>query len=617
MQAADRTELYRASIPDPVEPRELEHIAFIGQSEIAHGIFRSIAAERREAFSNKYILSEVIAGGIRKLRTFLAASAEEAANDEKEFISQAVELFIATAGRNGSTPRELFESVLLWSDELTKLSLLREALNYYDKALALGINKFPELYVRCIMAKARVLTLTGKYRETESLLSFLAERPYIVTDRNLVPQLFYDLGQESLLRGHVTLYKALLFRSLRHFYTRMETRKEIVEQIRKTYRYSHRVVMDGQISLVDKMLFLLHSVFYRVQNNRLARALGIARIMRIALLGSVYALHYGVRASVALPRESLRKDQIGGQASTRTGILITRAMGGIGDLLMMTPGLHALKKKYPRREIHLAIPKRYFPLFQGNTDVRLIDIDQEDLDPSSYKKWFNFTDCPAARVETRTAPKVKRTRIEVFARSMGIGWWRTKRMEKLPRYVITPEDKAFQQTFWREKNLVAKTVIGVQLHADEVYRDYPHMMQLVQRLAHRYHVLVFDPEKIDAPDGERIVKVEGLAMRKAFALAAACDAIVAPDSSFVHLAAALDIPCVALYGPVDAKIRTKHYPKCISLDVRSKLGCLPCWRNDKIPCKLTNLRTSVCLADISVQEIINTLNKILLKGSWV
>ncbi len=617
MQTAEPRGLIHPLAPDPVAPRELEHIAFIGQSEIAHGIFRSIAADRREAFANRYVLSEVIAGGIRKLHTFLAASAEEAANEEKEFIGQTVELFIATAGRNGTTPRELFESLLLWSDELTKLSLLREAVHYHDKALTLGINKFPDLYVRCLIAKARVLSLMGNSRETESLLASLAGRPYIIADRNLVPQLYFDLGQEALLRGNVSFYKMLLFRSLRHFYTRMETRRQLVEQIRKTYRFSHRVLLDRQVGFVDKILYLLHRVFFFVQNSRLAAALGITQGMRWLLLGYVYVLNYSIRTSVALPRDLSDKGKTEGRTSARGNILVTRAMGGIGDLLMMTPALHALKRKHPRREIHLAIPKRYFPLFQGNTDVCLIDIDREELHPTSYKKWFNFTDCPAARVEARTAPKVKHSRIELFARGMGIGWWRTRRMKKRPRYFVTPEDKVFQQAFWREHNLVAKTVIGVQLRSDEVYRDYPHMIPLVERLARQYHVLVFDTEKIAGPDDERIVKVEGLPLRKAFALVAACDLIVAPDSSFVHLAAALDVPCVALYGPVDGKMRTKHYPKCVSLDVRSKLGCLPCWRNDKIPCTLTGLRPSVCLADISVERIVTTVNDILREGRIV
>ena len=111
-------------------------------------------------------------------------------------------------------------------------------------------------------------------------------------------------------------------------------------------------------------------------------------------------------------------------------ILITRAMGGIGDLLMMTPGIHALKKKYPGRELHLAIPKRYFPLFYENEDVKLIDIESEFFKRFENSKWYNFTDCPAARGESRKAPKVKKGRIELFARALGVKGLRLKQMNK-------------------------------------------------------------------------------------------------------------------------------------------------------------------------------------------
>jgi ADP-heptose:LPS heptosyltransferase len=214
-------------------------------------------------------------------------------------------------------------------------------------------------------------------------------------------------------------------------------------------------------------------------------------------------------------------------------------------------------------------------------------------------------------VEARTAPKVKKGRIEIFARSLGAGFFGTRRMIKRPRYFVLPEERAYQTHFWKTHGLEGKKVIGIQLRADEVYRDYPHMRELVARVARDYRVLVFDAEKIHGLDGEYIIKVDNLPMRRAFALASACDAIVAPDSSFVHLAGALDIPCVGLYGPIDGKVRTQHYPKCKYLDVRSKLGCMPCWRNEQIPCKLTGMRASVCMVDISINEILNALTEVL------
>lgn len=563
-------------------------------------------------FANKFLLAEVIAAGIRKLRTFLAASAEGEAMKEKDFIDDVVRLFVATAKEHGTYPRELFESLLLWAEELKNLSLLHEALMCYGLAQTLGVNTFPVLNVRCLLGKGSLLSVTGKHTDAQRLLASLAERPYLIADRNLLPSVYVALGQESLVGGNVTFYKRLLFCALRSFSTHLESRRTIVDQVTKTYRHFFRVLLDRDAGIGNKFLYVIHRLLFGLMRFRVARSMGIVTAVRVVLFGYVYTLHYLLRTAPTLLRGNSERGRDNRRCvPSSSSLLITRAMGGIGDFLMMTPALHALRQKDPRKDIVLAIPKRYFTLFQGNPDVRLCDIENQQLDPSAYATWFNFTDCPAARVEARTAPKVKLSRIEVFARSLGIGWLRRKRMDKRPRYVLTPEDRSFQRTFWRDHDLDGKLVLGVQLHADEVYRDYPRMKELIHRLAREYHVLVFDTETIHECDGERIVKVEGLPMRKAFALAAGCDLIVAPDSAFVHLAAALDIPCVALYGPIDGEVRTKHYPKCVYLDARRKLGCLPCWRNDKIPCALTGLRTSACMADIALDDICATVSSLL------
>jgi len=425
---------------------------------------------------------------------------------------------------------------------------------------------------------------------------------------------FFDFGRESLLRGEIESYKMLLFQGLGRFSSRLEERRLFVEQIVKTYRRSYKVMLDRRASLSNRMLFFLHRMFFALRDVRLFRLLGLADIARLFVLGYVYFINYGPRPVVAGSGRTITGDGEGGNARvlrTKKDFLVTRAMGGIGDLLMMTPGLHELKRKHPGGEIHFAIPKRYFPIFESNPDVTLLDIESDGFDFMRYRRWFNLTDCPAARIEARTAPRVKKGRIEIFARALGVGPLSVRRMDKRPRYVTTPEERAYQIAFWKTHRLQGKTVIGIQVHSDEVYRDYPHMLQLVAALSRDYCVLLFDVEKIVDHDQPNVIKVEGLPMRKAFALASGCDAIVAPDSAFVHLAAALDIPCVALYGPIDGRIRTQHYPKCEYLDVRTKLGCMPCWRNEQLPCKLTNMRTSVCMADITVYDIIQSVAEVL------
>lgn len=279
-------------------------------------------------------------------------------------------------------------------------------------------------------------------------------------------------------------------------------------------------------------------------------------------------------------------------------------MGGIGDLLMMTPGFHALKKKYPDQTIYLSIPKRYFAVFENNPDVTLVDIETTPLFPQRYRRWFNFSDCPAARSEAVVAPRVKKSRIDIFAGALGIGFISRRQMNTRPRYFISPEEAAFAESFWNEHDLNDRPVIGLQLFADESYRNYPHNTALIEQLARNYKVLLFDAKPIPGYEHPNIIKIDCYSLRKAFALAGRCQLIIAPDSAFVHLSGALELPCIALFGPIDGKVRTRQYPTVEYLDARKELGCVPCWRNEVIPCKLTGLRNSVCMSSISVERIV-------------
>jgi ADP-heptose:LPS heptosyltransferase len=182
-------------------------------------------------------------------------------------------------------------------------------------------------------------------------------------------------------------------------------------------------------------------------------------------------------------------------------------------------------------------------------------------------------------------------------------------MNRQPLYYINAHEKELQRLFWHQNRLNGKTVIGVQLHADESYRDYPHMKTLVKTLAERFSVLVFDGKPIEGYNFDNVIKIDSSSLREAFALASGCDFIIAPDSAFVHLAGALAIPCLALFGPIDGKLRTSDYPSVDYLDSSQHLGCVPCWRNESIPCKLTGMRQSACMMSIPVSDIVTRVNQ--------
>jgi hypothetical protein len=388
----------------------------------------------------------------------------------------------------------------------------------------------------------------------------------------------------------VSAYKRVLFDGLRGFDSNLPQRRALVDQLKRTYRGARRL-LTGDAATSDKWVFLAHWAVFGLH----AWAGPARRLLEGAFLGALYAASYRPRAHppgsavFLVPRPAVPR------------VLVTRAMGGLGDLLMMTPGLHALRVK--RGEpVLLALPRRFFPLFEGNDDVELTDIHQ-DLEPRAFASWYNLTDCPAARIESLTVPRVRKNRIEIFARALGVRGAALRRLDRRPRYRLSLEEEAFRDQFFEEHGLRHRTVIGVQLRSDEGYRDYPHAEALVRDVARDHPVLVFDERRIEGFDLENVIRVDEMPLRRAFALASGCRALVAPDSVFLHLGAAFGIPGVGLFGPTDGRVRSADYPLQRPLDARRDLRCVPCWRNEEIPCALTGRRRSVCLGEIAVPRI--------------
>jgi hypothetical protein len=577
-------------------PAELDYMAYHRQSARVHGIFRILPREERARYASDAVLTEVVMGGLRRLRAAPAA-ATRLQQEEREFPEEVLRLFIDSCQRRSVYPRELFRCLLDWCEHCLAGALLSQALWSCDTALRLGGSSFPDLYPRLVLLKAEIVAARGGLEEAHALLWGLYRRLDLVSSRAVVADLVLALARSAALTGRPALFKRVLFDGLWAFHTGLAARREMVALLRRVHGGTLGVLASGEPA-ADRLLFAAHWICLAVRP--LLRSRAVAHPFERGLLGLVYVLRYAMPGARP-PRPAA------GPGGER--VLVTRAMGGIGDLLMMTPGLHARRLRSGAR-VDLAIPRRFFPVFQGNDDVNLLDIAQ-DLDPRGYDRWYNLTDCPAARMESRSAPRVRRTRIDMFARGLGVpGAWR-RRMDRRPRYVLTAEDRAFQARHFAAHGLDGRPVVGVQLRADESYRDYAHMAALVAVLAREHPVLLFDSQPIPGFDLPGVVKVDGHGLREAFALAAGCRVLVAPDSSFVHLSAALGVPCVALFGPTHGRVRTRDYPLARTLDAAGDLRCVPCWRNEEIPCALTGMRASACMEAVPVEAVTAAVREML------
>lgn len=486
---------------------------------------------------------------------------------------------------------EWFQGLERWADALLRQHLFAQVEQTLQLAYRTGSHRFAGVHQALRATEALLLATLGRTDEAAQIAVRYALRPYLLPDRRLRPQIYRRLMAALILMGRVAEYRALLWRGLSDVYFDETERAWFVQQARVTYRGTLRTLLHSDMPAALRLQFALRVGGDAIGRLRPVRWLRLDRALRWGHFALAYYLQYG------RPARRVLAPTAPGAVADR--ILVTRAMGGLGDLLMMTPGLRALRARYPATPIHLALPRGFFPLFEGNPDVELIDIESPELDPAGYRQWFDLTDCPAARVESRQQPNVRRDRVQIFAAAMGIGTAELARSGFAPRYAVATDEAEFALGYLAPLNPQRRPVVGIQLHSAESYRDYPHVEALAAELARDHCVLLFDSQPFagfDGPDRHKVV----LPLRRSFALAAQCDLLVAPDSSFVHLGAALGKPVVAIFGPIDGAVRTRRFPTVtVVTPTPADFPCAPCWRSEYTPCRLTGQRESACLRAIA------------------
>src|SRR5262249_45429403 len=254
--------------------------------------------------------------------------------------------------------------------------------------------------------------------------------------------------------------------------------------------------------------------------------------------------------------------------------------------------------------------------FAENTDVLLHDIDGPPLDLQRFHAWHNLSFCPAARYESRHRPNVKKGRVELFASGMGISEKEMTTVGLQPRINFSEMSKRAGAAFFAEHGLVNQhPIIAVHAFSRETYRDYPRMETLIEKLAARYKIVVFHHVRVPLPSHPNIVPAFAQPMGDAFAIFAKCDLAVCADSSFFHVAAALDMPTVALFGPTDGAVRSKHHRKAHIVSLKHTFKCMPCWRNEDTPCQLTGTMQSACMMAIDENDIIALVDRLLAENA--
>lgn len=337
----------------------------------------------------------------------------------------------------------------------------------------------------------------------------------------------------------------------------------------------------------------------------------------------------------------------------------------IGDVLFITPAIRAIKQKFPQARLSVLVGNWSRSVLEGNPHIndiisfddavlfryRIFDllrlilrIRKECFDcafifqPSIFIQsliWLaavperiGFDDTATGGTLTRPVSWQKdETTYSPYlflelARTVG-----STCADCHLEFAVDAEDAAHAEAFLAEHQRTlssGRKVIGICPGGgvnprDKVFAKLWHVdnyVQLIERLSrqHDFRFIIFGSQD-DSATVDRLVRYShvvadsivnacGLTtLRQMGALFRHCDLIVTNDSAPLHVAVALDVPTVSIFGP------TNHY--CLLPDdprhraVQSTVSCSPCYHNSPFP----GCDRIVCMETITVEMVLTSIRE--------
>jgi ADP-heptose:LPS heptosyltransferase len=302
-------------------------------------------------------------------------------------------------------------------------------------------------------------------------------------------------------------------------------------------------------------------------------------------------------------------------------ILIQRA-GGFGDLILLTPVLREIKRRWP--SVHLAVST------MGHYGVALANLPFVDEIvqfpvPLAVAETFDAWVFLENAIEKNSRAKELHM-TELFAEIVGI----TDIADLHPAYAVKPTEAIWCNEAYPRNSMPR---VCVQVGASAKCRVYPQQLiingceDMIQRgwevfLLGTPGEIKWD-QRVQLPPTLHDLTRSGLTFRQSCALINTADCVIGSDSALIHVAGALRVPAVGLYGPFPWKLRTKHCPTTVALTGSVNSKACPCFHHasatmrNHFPANCPSKDKGVCevLADIEPKRIVRQAEKIMRKVS--
>ena len=175
--------------------------------------------------------------------------------------------------------------------------------------------------------------------------------------------------------------------------------------------------------------------------------------------------------------------------------------------------------------------------------------------------------------------------------------------------------KEFADAFIQKNNLNGKIIIGICITGEwETKRfkipDYIKIMKMISDL-YDINFILFWTNKKEKSECEAIKEqfkdnsflIPDSPIKYLAAIISKCDLIIGNDSGPLHIAVAMDVPVLGIYGPTNPMLQGPFGEHNLTV-VNEGLDCLYC---DLIQCKIGN----ICMTELPKTKIIHQLQKLI------
>ena len=250
-------------------------------------------------------------------------------------------------------------------------------------------------------------------------------------------------------------------------------------------------------------------------------------------------------------------------------ICVIRRVGGIGDVLMLTPTLRELKRLHPECSLTLALDMHttggnvYYQLVCNAPFVDEI-VDARYIQRGAYDFVFDAS-AVCLRYERSGLPAINR--IDLFARAAGLNSLRNR----LPFYQVEEQER-----------IPSDGRFFVLLHtaSNEEKRCWPiqrylELMEQLQDLPVVFLIADFNGKFRNWGRLGNCRNISNCSVRELGAWIERADMFIGPDSGPMHMAGALGTESIVLFGSIPPAARINYYPSHQA--VTSNAACAPCW----------------------------------------